>query len=526
MRRRLTALGVLFSVGFGSEAGLAQSGSDIINIFGGLVQTAISQAIQAEWRKLPPAEISCIDEDLRQRGTSIGQLAQQGFSPNDARLADVRRFCRGSVAQNPPNLASSPGVISIYAVDGLSLGAKVNFESSIYRQYQCSPSEQFDGFSWCARKVPESSKRGPFTSSYSILHSRDGTVSYVNRFLEPAWFSGNEANEDIARLAKKYGAQPNVMAMPQREGVQGLMASWGAVTLLPLDADNVAQLAQGRDIRAGLMVDFLGNFRRSAQLGLPIYRLAGGAGFVWAANWDQGGRGTLRFFAVDASTLSGPVQPQVQANIGASSVAEPAAPAPVPYSPAPPPPASSAPAPAPVARPDPDERARQRIKDTLNRIAYRRADLPNENFRTRIDTIASRLAPVGETTDSATLKGLMPDCDAVAAIFDEAAEFNRVSEVASRKVTIVNGKLQGLGFDAPLVQELKTAVAAVGSAQTESDLATLRRALSALNSLYDTGRLDRLAAARANGFDTIESYEDYKERQSRLSGSGIILKKN
>ena len=509
MRRRLTALGVLFSVGFGCEGAFAQSGSDIINIFGGLVQTAISQAIQAEWRKIPPAEISCIDENLRQRGTSIGQLAQQGFSPNDARLSDVRSFCRRGVAQNAPNLAANPSVASIYTVDGLNLGAKVNFESSIYRQYQCSPSEQFDGFTWCARKVPESSRRGAFVSSYSILHSSDGTVSYVNRFLEPAWFSGNEANEDIARLARKYG-QPNVMAMPQSQGVQGLMASWGAVTLLPLDANNVAQLAQGRDIRAGLMVDFLGNFRRSAQLGLPIYRLAGGPGFVWAANWDQGGRGTLRFFAVDASTLSGPaaVQPQVQANIGSGSVAEPAAPA-APSSPPPSPPASSAPAspsppPPPVARPpDPDERARQRIKDTLSRINYRRAELPNEGFRTRLDTIASRLAPVSDTTDSATLKSLMSDCDSVSAIFDEAAEFSRVSDVASRKVTIVNAKLQGLGSDVPLVEELKTTVGAVGDAQTKGDLAALKRSLSALN----------------------ESYDEFTVRESKLKGSGIVLKK-
>lgn len=536
MGRALPALAVLFSVGLTCEPVVAQSGGDIVNIFGGLVQSAINQAIQAEWRKLPSAEVSCIDENLRQRGTSIGQAVQQGFSPNDGRLAELRRFCRTGFVQNPPNLASSPSVISIYAVDGLSLGARVNFESSIYRQYQCNPSEQFNGFTWCTRKVPESSKRGPFVSSYSILHSPDGTVSYVNRFLEPAWFSGNEANEDIARLAKKYGAQPNVAAMPQIDGWQGLMASWGAVRLLPLDANNVAQLAQGRDIRAGLMVDFLGNFRRSAQLGLPIYRLAGGPGFVWAANWDQGGRGTLRFFAVDASTLSGPdaVQPQVQANIGAPSIAEPAAPAPAPPS-APPalpaPPVSAAPPPLPVSSPpvvarlDPDERARQRIKDTLSRVSYHRGDLPNENYKTRVDAIASRLAPVSDATDSATLKSLMSDCDAASAIFDEAAEFTRVSEVAGRKVAIVNAKLQGISFDAPLVQELKIAVGGVGTAQAEGDIAALKRALSSLNGLYDSGRLDRLATAKGNGFDTIESYEDYKDRQSRLSGSGIILNK-
>ena len=533
MGRALPALAVLFSVSLTCEPVFAQSGGDIVNIFGGLVQSAINQAIQAEWRKLPPAEISCIDDNLRQRGTSVGQVIQQGFSPSDGRLAELRRVCRTGLVQNPTNLASSPSVISIYAVDGLSLGAKVSFESSVYRQYQCSPSEQFNGFTWCARKVPESSKRGPFVSSYSILHSPDGTVSYVNRFLEPAWFSGNEANEDIARLAKKYGAQPNVMAMPQIDGLQGLMASWGAVRLLQLDASNVAQLAQGRDIRAGLMVDFLGNFRRSAQLGLPIYRLAGGPGFVWAANWDQGGRGTLRFFAVDASTLSGPdaVQPQAQANIGAPSIAEPAAPAPAAPSAPPPPPVSAAPPPPPVSSPpvvarlDPDERARQRIKDTLSRVSYHRGDLPNENYKTRLDAIASRLAPVSDATDSATLTSLMSDCDTASAIFDEAAEFTRVSEVAGRKVAIVNAKLQGISFDAPLVQELKTAVGGVGTAQAEGDIAALKRALSSLNGLYDSGRLDRLATAKANGFETIESYEDYKDRQSRLSGSGIILNK-
>jgi hypothetical protein len=510
MGRALPALAVLFSVGLTCEPVLAQSGSDIVNIFGGLVQ---------------------------QRGLSIGQAVQQGITPSDGRLAEVRRFCRSGVVQNPPSVASSPSVISVYAVDGLNLGAKVSFESSVYRQYQCNPSEQFGGLTWCTRKVPESSRRGPFVSSYSILHSPDGTVSYVNRFLEPAWFNGNEANEDIGRLAKKYG-QPSVMTMPQAEGMQGLMASWGSVALLPLDANNMAQLAQGRDVRAGLMVDFLGNFRRSAQLGLPIYRLAGGPGFVWAANWDQGGRGTLRFFAVDASTFAGPapVQPQVQANLGTPSISEPVAPAPAPA----PPPVSAAPAPPPVSaappppsaspppvvtRVDPDERARQRIKDMLSRVSYHRGDLPNDDFRTKLDAIASRLATVSDATDSAALKNLMSDCDAASAIFDEAAEFTRVSEVAGRKAAIVNAKLQGISFDAPLVQDLKTAVGAVGNAQTGGDLAALKGALSSLNGLYDTGRLDRLATAKANGFETIESYDDYKDRQSRLSGSGIILNK-
>src|SRR5262249_55365045 len=42
---------------------------------------------------------------------------------------------------------------------------------------------------------------------------------------------------------------------------------------------------------------------RSAQDGLPVFRIAGGAGFVWVAGFDHKGRGVLRFAAVDASTL-------------------------------------------------------------------------------------------------------------------------------------------------------------------------------------------------------------------------------
>src|SRR5215475_1354749 len=45
-------------------------------------------------------------------------------------------------------------------------------------------------------------------------------------------------------------------------------------------------------------------FTQSARPGLLIYRLAGGAGFVWVASYNQSGRGTLRFSAVDASTYS------------------------------------------------------------------------------------------------------------------------------------------------------------------------------------------------------------------------------
>ena len=36
-----------------------------------------------------------------------------------------------------------------YTVAGIALGSRVKFDSDAYRQYKCSASEQFDGFTWC-----------------------------------------------------------------------------------------------------------------------------------------------------------------------------------------------------------------------------------------------------------------------------------------------------------------------------------------------------------------------------------------
>jgi hypothetical protein len=52
------------------------------------------------------------------------------------------------------------------------------------------------------------------------------------------------------------------------------------------------------------MIDHIGNYQRSAQQGLPIYRLVGGAGYVWAASWNEAGVGTLRFLAIDPSAIA------------------------------------------------------------------------------------------------------------------------------------------------------------------------------------------------------------------------------
>jgi len=137
------------------------------------------------------------------------------------------------------------------------------------------------------------------------LHSRDGNILYINRSQEPAFFNAKEAEVNIQRYSRKIGESPRIMKMPHRGSLpDGLIAVWGKIMLEPLDQESIKILADGKGPRKGLLIDFLGNFARSAKEGLPIYRIDGGPGFIWAASFDQKERGTLRLAAVELSGFS------------------------------------------------------------------------------------------------------------------------------------------------------------------------------------------------------------------------------
>jgi len=252
----------------------------------------------------------CINDALYQQGGSLEALIQRGVLPSDPRLANERSNCQKQPERQGPQPTSSQR--SPYAVGDVALGATVQSKSSVYREYKCVPSDQFDGFTWCQKTRKGKERRGSFTAIYSILRSPEGAAVYVNRYQEPAFFGASEADDDIQRYSQKIGETPRITKMPYRAGFpNGILASWGKVELEPLDNDSVKALAEGRrPITKGYFVDFIGNFARSAKEALPVYRLSGGAGFIWVASYSRKGRGTLRFLAVDASAIS----PQFVAN--------------------------------------------------------------------------------------------------------------------------------------------------------------------------------------------------------------------
>jgi len=192
-----------------------------------------------------------------------------------------------------------------YAVDGLAVGTQLNFNSASYREYKCSPSDQFDGLTWCQKTRSDKERLRSYIAAYSLLHSRDGNILYINRSQQPAFFNPKEAEANIQRYSRKIGESPRIIKMPHRGGLpDGLIAVWGKITLEPLDQQSMKILADGKGPRKGLLIDFLGNFARSAKEGLPIYHIDGGPGFIWAASFDQKERGTLRLAAVELSGFS------------------------------------------------------------------------------------------------------------------------------------------------------------------------------------------------------------------------------
>jgi hypothetical protein len=282
---------------------LARNPRDVFNQVAGIPQSVGTKAVQTEWMRSPDAEITCVDQNLRPRGSRISTLIERSIPPSDGRVVPERASCQNQMAQ--PILLS--GITSAqtdpYNVDGLTLGSKVAYGTPTYQQYQCVPSQKFEGFVWCAKTTSDKEARGRFKAWFSILHAHDGAVVYVNRFQEPAYWSANEVAEDIQRYSRKIGEEPQIIELPFRPGLpKGTLATWGKVILEPIVGDELRLLGEDKPLKKGIAIDFIGNFTQSARQGLPIYRLAGGAGFVWAASYNQSGRGTLRFSAIDAST--------------------------------------------------------------------------------------------------------------------------------------------------------------------------------------------------------------------------------
>lgn len=282
-----------------SNDGLASLDRQLAALYGNSLrslaadQQAKLQAAERTWiaeRNRCGTIKSCIGNAYQARISSLGGHASQIASP--------------IVAQNRPT-----DYPTSYVVDGLTLGGQVVFGSDAYKQYQCSESEQFPAFIWCQKQRREPSRWGEVTLSNSILHARDGQAVYISRYIEPAYFNPTDIRTQMESLSAKFAERPREFRIPPQHGLpKAVIAVWGRIQLDPISAADVSLIASGGSPHKGFLVSFLGDLERSAKRGVPIYRLTGGPGFLWAATFNEQGRGVLRFLTIDPSRLPAPVQ--------------------------------------------------------------------------------------------------------------------------------------------------------------------------------------------------------------------------
>jgi hypothetical protein len=322
---KLWLVSVLGWVGTGSA-----TAQNLDEFFGGLgrqTQQPRRAVTQAEWERMSPGEILCVDNRLRRNRRSVNTLIDRGIGPSDNRVAGIVRECRTATDVSVPNQSTAAAQVTprdnaAYVINGLSLGGNVQVGSTNYRDYACAPSQQYAGFTACERQTAERSRRRRISQSTAFLHGADGSAIYIEQTLEPVVMDDDEARDEIARLSEIYGKATLLPVLNARGVPNGVIASWGTVSLQPLEPERRAALATGTDDTPGMLVDSIGDLQRSARLGLPIYQAGGGAGYIWAANWNGRGRGTLRVLAIDASKLPGAAV-EARAAEPAAAAAEP-----------------------------------------------------------------------------------------------------------------------------------------------------------------------------------------------------------
>jgi hypothetical protein len=195
--------------------------------------------------------------------------------------------------------ASAAKASSLYVIDGFVLGE----QAEPGRDYRCEPARLSSNFTWCERTRQERTRRGSFNSTMSILSDQNGDAVYVNRAIEPAFFGPTEMSSEIARLSSRFGERPREMRLPPRDDVPAnVIAVWGKLQLEPLDAAALAALDPEKMSAQDMLLDPLGDLKRSMELKLPVYRLGGGAGYLWAGA-HANGRGHLRFLMADPSSF-------------------------------------------------------------------------------------------------------------------------------------------------------------------------------------------------------------------------------
>ena len=614
----------------------AQNAGDFINLFGGLLQGAITQTAQAEWKKLPQSELSCIDRSLRNSGTSLSIAMQRGIGPADARLFNIRAECRE--AATPPSAPDN----SVYFVANTRppdayLALRTHPSSSVGRRVTTMPNDttlrvlqkRDDGwwnveviasgqqgwaFSGTADRplidccISSPTPRPPSPRDAELLWDLNGSkLSLVaagrsRKFIykeprvvirdlgvkEGSLLFEGEATSDqyrgTAYFTNKCGRTPVAVTGPILDGyrrvelrgqvpnldsscrITGYTESTLALQLIepattapavatrpepqqPTTAAAVAsrETRELEDFKATKDKALAGDAEAQIKLA-DLYATGKGTKNdpTESVNWlrksaEQGSAtGQTKLADVymfglgvpednkEAAVWYGRAAEKGDANsqhkLGlmydkGAGVEQNGAKA------------------IELIRKAADQGHQgaknhvanvtstlTRIRSMIDRISANSEKVANAGIRQSLRSKAEALGKASDTMTTAELKAAQDDVETVNRLFQESDQFDRTSRAASGKLDGLDQAMSKVYFDAPLIQEIRTAMAAARKAVADANLSSLREQLSKLDLLYDPKRIALLREATLHGFSTIEAYDQYLTERAKLGRSGIILK--
>ena len=283
---------IVAGLSLGLISGSASAGQippGIGGLFGAILNEALTNQIRSQWVNRDQSEYEC----LAQSNITVDQLVAGGIGPDDPRARKIFAQCAREKANAfVPVVTRGASSERRFVVDGVALGSVVDFNNVTHKGDHCRPSKEFQGFSWCAVSRHLNGKLGPYVEEIAILLSESNVAVFISQDLVPALFQAGDVDREIQRLSQYFGESARVVTAEPTAGYRhSAIAAWGEVTLSPYDEPTMESLRRGDTITAGLEIDFLADPEHSARLGLSVFHLGGGPGYIWRAQYDDNGRG-------------------------------------------------------------------------------------------------------------------------------------------------------------------------------------------------------------------------------------------
>lgn len=265
--------------------------------FGPASERALADCMRAFELPHTPGQLSI------QHYRELERMAEQEFHSKQE-FRDANRLGFRSGADYRQHLDEMAAESQPYEVEGQALGARIDLTRPEHDDFRCSPSRLFPSFVWCQKRRETTSGRDKGYVGHSLLQGKDGNAYYMFKTESPPAFGASNIDQELASYKKRYGSKFERLDMPATSGYQrALIAKWGDLTLQPLSALERDAIAAGDNSTGTFLIDFIDDWPRSVKLGLPIYKVTKGAGFVWNVHLTEKGRLTSNVRMVNATSL-------------------------------------------------------------------------------------------------------------------------------------------------------------------------------------------------------------------------------